>query len=433
MSQTTNQPNNEHFIKAVTELGDTRRIVASRDIYSDSGMKLVASGVRINSELYERLVKHKLLPVLEMAVTMENALDSKAILSDIRELTSKNERLQAMMDRISETIPYERILLGIDLPPALAFKLTVTREKYRRLYDHSLVLTVLSVYLASCDRMNPQEEGWVATAALLHDIGLLHIAPEMLEPTHKMNDEERRHLYAHPLTAYLLLCEFPELNRHIAEAVLEHHEKMDGRGYPRGLHGDKITRYGQILEVAELAAKAFDPDHPVDQWKKLEVMLKLNAKQYGTGLIGHLNILRDKTAGDSPTMELDPELLIAKVRMIATLFADFDQYADPAYSDRIIAFATKRMVSLRLDLLSAGFDPRDPDSLIQLMTDDPDCLPDYAPILHEAVWQLRSLISEVARLWPEDIEVCAQQQEASMGCKWIGDLRLKLYAVIQDD
>ncbi|MBI4809224.1 MAG: HD domain-containing protein [Nitrosomonadales bacterium] len=368
-----------------------------------------------------------------MAVTIENALDNKSILSDILELSGKNERLQAMMSKINEARPYEQIFLGINLPGPLAFKLTVAREKFRRVYDHSLLLAVMSIYLAHCDQMSLHEEEWVAMAALFHDIGLLHIDPRMLEPSHKMTNEERRHLYAHPLTAYLLLCEFPELNRHIAEAVLEHHERMDGRGYPRGMHGDKITRYGQILAIAELAAKAFDPDHPIGQWKKLEVMLKLNAKQYGPGLIGHLNILRDKTGYEGPGKEFDPDLMVAKVKLIATLFADFDQYADSAVSDMIIAFVTKRMAALRLDLLSAGFDPRDPESLIQIMTEDPDCLPDYAPLLDEAIWQFKSLISEVARLWPEDIEVCAQQQGASMGCKWMSDLRLKLYAVVQED
>ena len=253
----------EHYLRALTELGDTRKIVADRDIYSQSGIKLVASGVHITSGLHERLVKHKFMQPLDMALSIENMLDPKAILQDVLDLIQTNDKLKKMADAIDKDYYYRRIILAIQLPAPLAFKLTVAREKYCRIYQHSLLLLIISVYLARRDGMNFQEAEWVATAALFQDIGLLHVDPRLLEPAHVMSADERRHLYAHPLTAYLLLCEFPGLPRHIADAVLEHHERMDGSGYPRGLRGEKISRYGQILAVAELAAKVFDADHPV--------------------------------------------------------------------------------------------------------------------------------------------------------------------------
>src|SRR3989338_3918715 len=78
--------NDEHYLRAVTSLGDTRKIVAQRDIYSQSGMKLVASGIHLTSDLYERLVRHKMLLPLDMALAVENMLDQKAILQDVIEL-----------------------------------------------------------------------------------------------------------------------------------------------------------------------------------------------------------------------------------------------------------------------------------------------------------------------------------------------------------
>lgn len=428
MNHLAPETHNEHFIKAVTELGDTRKIIASCDIHSASGMKLVAAGVRITSSLYESLIKHKLLPQLEMAVSMEDALDNEAILSDLHGISLKNEKLKVILEKIDETSSYQKIVRGIPLPAPLAFKLTVAREKYLNIYEHSLLLTVMSLYLSICDKRSLPEKQWVATAALFHDIGLLHIDPALLDPSHQMSNEERRHLYAHPLTAYLLLSEFPELNGEIAEAVLEHHERMDGRGYPRGLHGEKISRYGQILAVAELAAKSFDPYHPVSQWKKLDVMLKLNSKQYGPGLIGHLTTLRNLLPQDKSDGDYDADIQIAKVKLISMLFEDFDEYADAAVNDPIIGFATKRLVALRVDLLSAGFDPHEPDSLIQMLSSDQDCVQDYAHLLEEAVWQFKSLLLEVARLWPEKAENCTRQQIAEAGCKWMSELNFKLLA-----
>ena len=418
----------DHYLRAVTELGDTRKIVASCDIYSQNGVKLVASGIHITSGLYERLVKHKMLPTLDMALSIENVLDSKAILQDVLDLIQTNDKLKKMADTFDNNYCfYRRIILAIQLPAPLAFKLTVASEKYGRIYQHSLLLLIISVYLARCDRMNSQEVEWVATAALLHDLGMLHIEPRLLEPSHLMSIDEKRHLYTHPLTAYLLLCEFPGLCRHITEAVLEHHERMDGSGYPRGLHGEKISRYGQILAVATLAAKLFDSDHSRMTWKKLGVILKLNSRRYGQGLICHLDIFRDDLAAEQPSGSIDQEHIIAQARLIAKLFEDFNRLSCPKCRDKFPDFVQTRLAELRLELFDAGFDSCDPDGLIQLFHDDPECISEYVPLLDEALWRLKSLVLEISRHWSEKGEKYDRQSEKPEHV-WLSEMGLLLHA-----
>lgn len=414
--------NDEHYLRAVTELGDTREIVATCDIFSQSGIKLVAAGIQVTSKLHEQLVKHKLLPTLDKALSVENMLNSERILADVLELIECNATLGKVAHVISQGNSCRQIISDIRFPAPLAFKLTVAKEKFPRIYQHSLLLMVISVYLAQCDGMSLHEEEWVAMAALFHDIGLLHIDPKLIEPAHVMSSAERRHLYAHPLTAYLMLSEFPELSKPIANAVLEHHERMDGSGYPRGLHGEKISRYGQILAVAELAAKAFDSDNPRVPWRKLDVMLKLNSRKYGQGLIGHLNIFRDDSA-DTLSSVKEPERLVEQVNLIAKLFDDFNHHSDPLCPDPIFDFAQTRLAELRLSLFEAGFDPCDPDGLIQMFMDDPECMAEYAPLLEETVWQFKSLVLEVSRQWPETIEKDEREKPEHA---WLREMKLML-------
>jgi hypothetical protein len=85
--------NNQHYLRAITKLGDTRKIVADCDIYSQSGLKLVAAGVRISSELYDHLVKHKMSTLLDNSLSVERVLDSKGLLQDLNDLFSTNELL----------------------------------------------------------------------------------------------------------------------------------------------------------------------------------------------------------------------------------------------------------------------------------------------------------------------------------------------------
>jgi HD-GYP domain-containing protein (c-di-GMP phosphodiesterase class II) len=402
--------NDAHYLRAVTELGDTHKIVAACDIYSQSGIKLVAADFRITSALYDRLVKHKLLPTLDKALSIENMLDSEHILADALELIEKNDKLGIMAQIVSQGNSYTQIINNLRLPAPLLFKLTVAKEKFPRVYHHSLLMMVISVYLARCDKMNLQEEECVAIAALFIDIGLLHIDPKLLEPMYVMNSAERRHLYAHPLTAYLLLGEFPELPKRIANAVLEHHERMDGSGYPRGLKAEKISRYGQILAVTVLAAKAYDLDNPRVSWNKLDTIFKLNSKKFGRGLIGHLNIFRED-AVDTISKVNEQDLLIERVTLIAKLFEDFNRYSDPLCVDPIFDFAQIRMVDLRMSMVEAGFDPHNPQVLIQTFIDDPESVAEYTPLLEETVWQFKSLLLEISRLWPEAIEKSKDEAE----------------------
>ena len=397
-----NELQDQHYLRAVTDLSDTRKIVASCDIYSQSGIKLVAAGIRITSNLYDRLVNHKLLLRLDTALAAENTLDPKILLQDLHALLQANDKLKAMVDAIGADLQFSRIIHSIDLPTPLFFKLTVAREKFVRIYQRSLLLLTLGIYLAHRDGLRQHEVNWVAVGALCQDMGLLHIDPQLLEPSHVMTPDERRHLYAHPLTAYLILREFPELSPHIADAVLEHHERMDGSGYPRGLNGERISRYGQILAFAELVATAFDGDHPAEQSNKLEMMLKLNSRRYGSGLIAYVDFHRDGLVAEASSRTDDLEHLAAQVRLIAKLFEGLSQQLHPEPRDAILDIAQARLAALRLELLDAGFNPGDPERLLQLFADDRDCVSDYAPLLNEAIWRFESLGMEISRLQAEE-------------------------------
>lgn len=417
------QVSDPFYLRAVTELGDERKVVATCDIYSQTGIKLVAAGILVTSNLYEKLVRHKLIPTLDKALAMEDMLNVSTVLDDLENLLGMTQRLTKLNAEMGKGRSYRQLLGDFKIPSALAFKLTVAKEKFPKVYQHSLLLAAVSTYLARCDGLSEQDERGAAIAALFHDIGLLHIDPALLDPSHVMTPAERKHLYAHPLTAYLLLNEFPELSSAITNAVLEHHERMDGSGYPRGLRGGRISRLGQILAIAELAAKAFDSEKPEIPWKKLDVMLKLNSRKYGQGLIGHLGIFKEVSESEKEAAAL--EKLATQARFVAKLFDDFNQSDSLACNQEALNFAQGRLEELRLGLFEAGFDPRDPDGLIQMFVDDPECMGDYAPLLEEAIWQFKSLMLEVARQWATPV---GQQGAERAMCAWVQKMNASLAA-----
>lgn len=90
-------------------------------------------------------------------------------------------------------------------------------------------------------------------AGLLHDIGKIGIDETVLGKNGKLTDTERKQIMSHPSIGAAILSEIKQMND-IVPGVLNHHERVDGKGYPYGLKGDQINLIGKIVSIAD----AFD-------------------------------------------------------------------------------------------------------------------------------------------------------------------------------
>jgi HD-GYP domain-containing protein (c-di-GMP phosphodiesterase class II) len=87
--------------------------------------------------------------------------------------------------------------------------------------------------------------------AIVHDLGKIHVPAEILSKPGRLSKLEFELIKAHPQSGYDILkgIEFPWP---IAQIVLQHHERLDGSGYPQGLKGDAIILEAKILAVADV-------------------------------------------------------------------------------------------------------------------------------------------------------------------------------------
>jgi len=113
-----------------------------------------------------------------------------------------------------------------------------------------------------------QREG-IRMAGFIHDLGKIAVPSEILSKPSPLNEIERAIIQNHVRAGYEILktVEFPWP---VAEIVLQHHEKLDGSGYPKGLKGDSILIEAKILAVADVveAMASYRPYRPalgVDQ------------------------------------------------------------------------------------------------------------------------------------------------------------------------
>jgi PAS domain S-box-containing protein/putative nucleotidyltransferase with HDIG domain len=116
---------------------------------------------------------------------------------------------------------------------------------------HQNRVTELALAVAREMNLDAHRREGLQIAGLIHDIGKLSIPSEILSKPGRLTELEFRLIQTHPEAGYDILksIEFPWP---VADIVLQHHEKIDGSGYPRGLRGDTILLESRILSVADV-------------------------------------------------------------------------------------------------------------------------------------------------------------------------------------
>lgn len=118
-------------------------------------------------------------------------------------------------------------------------------------YLHCVNVGILAVSIGIKLNLNRDNLIYLGTAGILHDIGKKFVPVEILDKQGKLTLEEYELIQKHPGFGFEVLADATELNSVTKVGVLEHHERFDGSGYPRGLKGDGITMFGRILAVAD--------------------------------------------------------------------------------------------------------------------------------------------------------------------------------------
>ena len=124
---------------------------------------------------------------------------------------------------------------------------------------HAAAVAHYAHQLARAAGLSEREQAVVHTAGLLHDIGKEALPDHILLGRSELHDAERRLVERHPSDGARLLLRVEGLGE-VANAVLAHHERIDGHGYPDGLAGDDIPMTARILAIAEVYDVLTAPD-----------------------------------------------------------------------------------------------------------------------------------------------------------------------------
>ena len=151
-----------------------------------------------------------------------------------------------------------------ELPSDILIK--VMEDVIEDLHGHVHRVSDLAVDLGSGLGLGEDDLDRLALAGVLHDVGKIHLDPGILGKPGPLDENERELMQRHPELGFAMTRN--RLDPKVAEAILYHHERFDGRGYPFGLTGAEIPILSRIVLVADAfdamtSTRSYQPALPV--------------------------------------------------------------------------------------------------------------------------------------------------------------------------
>lgn len=385
---------NQHYLDRLITIADSHPVEANEDVYSNSGIKLVAKGARINRDVQDRLIMHKLRRPLEVSLNVADAITPATLAETANRIVGETPGLHPLIG-ISGLDQWIR---NIQLNDATSGLLAVASRQKTDGIHHNLRVALVALSIGAQLKLVEHDMHALTMAGLLHDIGELYIAPEHLN--NAMTPESWRHVSAHPLIGYKIATDICGIHPNAARAILEHHELGDGSGYPRGTRAQDLSRLGQILGVADLVTTyaTNSASHPLAH---ADLALRLSPREFPRDIADVINRSISKREGlPPPSSHSDAQmhaLFMHIARTVEMLEFFQESILNRPEEEKLLNRITDRFQLIQRAFSSSGLDICNTDaSFQQLVSGAPEWLRfETELILDEIRRRLRDLARDL--------------------------------------
>jgi diguanylate cyclase (GGDEF)-like protein/PAS domain S-box-containing protein len=165
--------------------------------------------------------------------------------------TRKEENIQQVLKNAEDDMYRHKLYESASMrSKTIELIMNTLYEKSNREMMHSNRVGLICEKIGMRMKLDQDEINQIRTAGLIHDIGKMGIDEKILNKPGALNAEEWKEIKRHPEIGYRILSSVNEFSE-MANCILEHHERWDGNGYPKGLKGEEISLQGRIVAVAD--------------------------------------------------------------------------------------------------------------------------------------------------------------------------------------
>jgi len=165
------------------------------------------------------------------------------------------------------------ILDSLNRQPNALLLASNIRNKTHYTCEHQIRVCIYALAFGMALGMSAQQLQTFGLGALLFDIGKSRVSPQVLEKPQKIDRQEALLLKEHPRLSFDILSRIEGVSETIREMALSHHERVDGRGYPRHIPPDRVSRYAKIISILD-AYDAMLSDRPYSKARNPSQVIK---------------------------------------------------------------------------------------------------------------------------------------------------------------
>lgn len=243
-------------------------MILGADVYTSSGIILVPEGTRINDDIRRLLERHFIDQVVVSFDESRRVGSSPVQMTQTEHFQNFEKKFEIAKEDISNSlndfvfkereINVEQMLgtlnaiieqsnNSVDLCDML-FRMKSDSDT---IYTHSVNTALLSQLIAGWMGMSTSEKEILSILGLVHDIGKLKLPKEILAKDVLLTKKETALFETHVIEGYKIIKN-KQIDNQIKQALLTHHERLDGTGYPLHINAKQITKFSRILAVADM-------------------------------------------------------------------------------------------------------------------------------------------------------------------------------------
>jgi putative nucleotidyltransferase with HDIG domain len=246
-------------------------MITAKPIFSGEGRTLLAENVTLTERMIERLKELGIQMIYINDEATQDVMIKEAISEQTRSMV-----MTTLKTSFNELVPIDKGTGSLgkfnsqkmmkDCRTIIDNLMSELRENKNSMnllvnifnYDnnyvfrHSLNVTLYTITLALNSGFTEKQLVELAQGALFHDIGKILIPPDILDKQSQLTDEEFQEVKEHTWLGFEILRKIEGFSLLAAHCALQHHERLNGSGYPRGLKSAEIHEYAKIVAVADV-------------------------------------------------------------------------------------------------------------------------------------------------------------------------------------
>ncbi|WP_232698944.1 HD-GYP domain-containing protein [Brevibacillus daliensis] len=238
-----------------------------RTVFTEDGKVLLGAGMQLNERLVSGLRRMGIDSVyiddprtedieVEDVIRPETRQDAlETIHKTVQQLrnTNKLARRVSVKDMgMHFQQVFHKILTDLSGQKDVIIHLSNISSHSGAMYHHSVNVSVMATAVGMSLGYNTNQLRDLGIGAMLHDIGKIELPKELLDKKERWNKEEQEIAKTHTRLGFDILRKQHDISLLSAHVAFQHHERLDGSGYPQQLQGNKIHEYAQIVGICDL-------------------------------------------------------------------------------------------------------------------------------------------------------------------------------------